>query len=214
MSLGTMSCGVNSTKIDTSAEAGSSSIAAPSSSAGPAAERITFEGYTYEVAPADIVRQVDNIAPGYAAPHPTFRVSLVSPTDRGAKLFTDFNAHFRLAYRRAVLNGALDVYGASYDLSTCQDVPQLPDFCVFNLLVEPGSRSARPAPYDSTLTDASGGYLQNAYAWISVDSPVYIRTTGDVIMRDAYQPSDFALLYLNYRPNEVPTVDDMVIVRD
>jgi hypothetical protein len=181
------------------------------------ARQVTIEGYTYSISPGKVLRAVDNLPPGYVLPHPSFQIALVNPVDRGAKLFTDFNAHFRIAYRRTLLDDVLNYDGATFDTSSCQNVPALPGFCVVGLLAEPGSRIVQRNIYESILTDESGNNIQDPYAWITVNKPIFIQFPGDqhrFVVRDGYESSDFALVYMDLSEGNDSTIDTLVFVQD
>jgi hypothetical protein len=187
---------------------GQSATSLSSSQTSPPAKQITFEQYTYEISADKVIRQVDNVAPGYAIPRPSFRIALVNPVDRGAKLFIDFNSHFRLAYRRTILQGVLNLSGTPSYTSSCDDISVLPGFCAYRLLNAPSGNIVEGDAYSAALTDASGANIQNSYAWITASKPIYVQFLVHFAVREGYQPSDFALLYLG----SPPTVETLVVV--
>lgn len=149
-------CGANNADIspDEMQSIGQATTDPTQSASSSRATQVTIDGYTYSISPDRILREVDSMPPGYVRPHPSFQIALIYPVDRGAKLFTDFNAHFRVAYRRTILDGALSYTGEPYDTSDCQDVSVLPDFCAFDLLAEPGSDIVKPK-YQRVNSDKS-----------------------------------------------------------
>jgi hypothetical protein len=212
-------CGAN--KIEDAAsgstpQPGHATTESSQSESSTPANQFVIDGYTYSISPSKVLREVDNMPPGYVLPHPSFQISLVDPVDRGAKLFADFNGHFRVAYRRAMLDDVLDYDGASYDTSDCQDVQVLPGFCTFDLLVESGSNIVQRNIYESILTDEYGNNIQDPYAWLTVNKSIFIQFPGDhlrFVVRDGYTPSDFALLYLDLPDGQQQTVDTLMIIQ-
>lgn len=190
--------------------AGQGSSVTPAPTSRTKGKQIEHDGFTYEIMPYKVHRLINNVPPGYALPIPSFRLDMVHPTDRGTTLFTTFTAHFRTAYRKSALTDARPFYGTSFTISSCQEVPALPEFCSFDLFEE-DNKTLRKSDYQTIFADAAGNGIDG---WVTPTKPIYLQFARSTFaLRDGYQSSDFAVIHLTFGPDQAPVIDDVIIAQ-